>query len=257
MHGRSFSSFVIFISLFACGKNAPHSEIQRKPEQTSSDVSVDGKGEMQRDSLLTKTRRAERASLFGHSLVSFTVGERGGFGSPEFSLGAPEGCGERCGNTSGIVSLGRGGKIVLKFAQPVANGPGVDLIVFENAFRRAGGDIFFEPGEVSVSPDGIQWATFPCLVNTPAPNGCAGYAPVLLSPEGTIRADDAERAGGDLFDFDNLPDGQPQGPYLFVRITDRSHEIAAPDRFHTACGDRACGFDLDGVVGRYRVSSAQ
>ncbi|MCA2961644.1 MAG: hypothetical protein IOD12_15450 [Silvanigrellales bacterium] len=205
------------------------------------------------------TRLPMAARLFAGSVVSFLVGERGGYGLPEFALGQPEGCGARCGNTSGVVSLGRGGALVLKFEEAVADGPGIDLIVFENAFRRAGGDVFFEPGEVSLSVDGIQWHTFPCNVNAPAPNGCAGFAPVLLSPEGDTLADDVERAGGDAFDFATLAQVQPNapmGPFLYVRIVDRSNDIVSPDRFHTACGDTACGFDLDGVVGRYRVSSA-
>jgi hypothetical protein len=191
---------------------------------------------------------AVRATVFGQEIVAFVVGDEGGYGSLEFTLGAPLGCGPSCGNTSSVLSLGRGGQVTLKFSQPLVDGPGADLIVFENPFALASGNVFFEPGEVSVSADGASWFTFPCRAEAPAPNGCAGYAPVLTRPDNGIEPGDVARAGGDTFDFAALP---AQGPFRYVRVTDRSASLVAPTRFHRDCGPTRCGFDLDAVVGLF------
>jgi len=60
------------------------------------------------------------------------------------------------GNSTAIVSLGRGGSIVLGFDPPIANGPGPDLAVFENGFS----DDFLELGVVEVSSDGEHYLRF-------------------------------------------------------------------------------------------------
>ena len=145
-------------------------------------------------------------------------------------------------------SLGWGGAISLKLATLIFDGPGPDLLVFENPFVRISGDVFSEPGEVSVSADGLEWVTFPCRVGDTAPNGCAGYGPVFSDPENGVPPDDTERAGGDAFDFATLP---VQGPFRYVRVKDKTSDLAAPTRFHRECGPTRCGFDLDAVVGIY------
>lgn len=65
--------------------------------------------------------------------------------------------------TAPVVSLGDGGVIVLNFAQPIRNGPGPDLAVFENSFS----DTFLELAFVSVSSDGVIFTRFPCVSLTP------------------------------------------------------------------------------------------
>ncbi|MSQ79606.1 MAG: T9SS type A sorting domain-containing protein [Flavobacteriaceae bacterium] len=55
-----------------------------------------------------------------------------------------------------IVSLGDGGAAILTFSSPIADGPGADFAVFENAFN----DSFLELAHVEVSSDGKQFFRF-------------------------------------------------------------------------------------------------
>lgn len=57
------------------------------------------------------------------------------------------------------VSLGNGGALTFTFDRPIADGPGLDLAVFENGFSAA----FLELGWVEVSSDGVHFARFPSL----------------------------------------------------------------------------------------------
>lgn len=63
---------------------------------------------------------------------------------------------------NGVVSLGDGGTAVLTFPKPIADGPGPDFAVFENAFL----DNFLELAFVEVSSDGIRFVRFPAISNT-------------------------------------------------------------------------------------------
>jgi hypothetical protein len=83
---------------------------------------------------------------------------------PEAALGPAEGDG------ISVVSLGRGGQIVLTFDRPISDGPGWDLAVFENGF----GDSFLELGWVEVSSDGIHFVRFPNYSATANPVGAFG-----------------------------------------------------------------------------------
>lgn len=167
-------------------------------------------------------------------VVSFIPGEGGGHNAhklPDVVLGPPKGAGEVAGNIDDVLSLGEGGVIVLELGLDVVDGDGPDLAVFENAFRF-GASVFAEPGEVSVSVDGEEWATFPCAPDEPAPNGCAGYAPVLKDDEGTLSPGEL---GGDLFDLADVGVTRAR----FVRIEDVGER-----RF----GDEGMtGFDLDAL----------
>src|SRR5439155_282011 len=83
-------------------------------------------------------------------------------------------------------SLGLGGSIVLEFTDNVVvDGPGPDFTVFENPFLVRGtttGVPYAEPGTVSVSADGVHWATFPCALDQPPYYpGCAGVYPVFAN----------------------------------------------------------------------------
>jgi hypothetical protein len=96
-------------------------------------------------------------------------------GSGAAALGVPDG---------GIVSLGDGGSITLRFAQPIIDGPGFDLAVFENSFS----DTFLELAFVEVSSNGTDFFRFP-----------ADYAPASAPPS---------QIGGfgsvDTTEYDNL-----------------------------------------------------
>jgi hypothetical protein len=201
-------------------------------------VSVDGGYAGPDGSVLPKER-------FASGVVSFEPGECGGFGLPELPeivLGPPVGGGTLLGGLD-VVSLGRGGSIVLSFAPTeIVDGPGADFVVFENAFF-AGGDPsqpFAELAEVSVSEDGQTWKTFPCTATEYPYGQCAGWRPVRSSPGNGISPLDPEVAGGDPFDLADVGLSRAK----FVRIVDKGTQACSPP----PAGANNGGFDLDAVA---------
>lgn len=86
------------------------------------------------------------------------------FGSADNALG-PAAC-----NVYEVVSLGDGGELTLTFDLPIRDGPGDDLVVFENGFA-SGGFVYAELAFIEVSSDGLTFARFPAvsLTATPVP----------------------------------------------------------------------------------------
>lgn len=203
---------------------------------------------------------------------------------PEIVLGPPVGGGEYSGSAD-IVSLGAkinndreasapyGGTITLRFDDNiVANGPGPDFVIFENAFRLAGTDNYFiEPAVVEVSVDGVTFYRFPFdfvphfnaagELNLFNPfcyaRGFAGVHPVYssnASPDPTK----PQIAGGDPFDLSDIPGADLQW-ISYVRITSTGdnwlidadgdavrHSNSSP--FFGASGRGNSGFDLDAAA---------
>jgi hypothetical protein len=182
---------------------------------------------------------------YASSVESFEPGIGAGYNQdklPGIVLGPPHPVGN--GRDSGsldVLSLGAGGQIVLGFGElGIVDGPGPDLIVFENAFWP-GGDasaVFYELAEVSVSEDGETWQTFVCDTagdgdgNFP---GCAGFTPTLAYDPVTLVPLDPERSGGDVFDLADLGLAKAR----FVKLRDL--ETLPP-------GGTTSGFDLDAVA---------
>jgi hypothetical protein len=196
------------------------------------------------------------ADRFVTGVVSFEPGACAGFGAssmPQIVEGPPVGAGSDHGSTD-VVSLGTGGTIVLSFApNAIVDGPGPDFIVFENPFWVSGNsnDVFAEPGEVSVSDDGVAWQTFPCnpTVDPNSAHGtgvsppygqCAGWHVVNSSPTNGISPVDPAVAGGDAFDLADL--GVSEARY--VRIVDRTLETCAD----AGARPNNDGFDLDAIA---------
>lgn len=182
-----------------------------------------------------------RADRFATKVVSFTPGACAGFGAnrmPDIVLGPPSGASAGQGSTD-VVSLGTGGEIVLSFEpNALVDGPGVDLLVFENAFLKAGTDeTFAEPGEVSVSDDGETWTTFPCTATAAPWGACAGWHAVAQSGPGVSPVDPA-KAGGDPYDLADLGVTRAR----FVRIRDVGGQRCASTSVNTN------GFDLDAIA---------
>lgn len=178
---------------------------------------------------------------FVDRVVSYRIGDGGGKNEdrlPKIVLGAPQGGGLLKAGTD-VFSLGRGGEIVLEFTDnEVIDGPGPDLLIFENAFLQEPGNNphlgFFELARVEVSADGESWQGFPYDSGTK--KGCAGWNPVLAnSEENAIPPDQVEKAGGDPFDLQDLK----LESIRFVRITDLGNSLG---------NDKTVGFDLDAVV---------
>lgn len=196
------------------------------------------------------------ASRFITSVVSFTPGSCAGFGQeamPQIVEGPPVGGGSTHGSTD-VVSLGNGGSIVVSFApNAIVDGPGPDFIVFENPFWIDGdpGGVYAEPGQVSVSDDGMTWQTFPCTptydpsasdgTGTEPPYGsCGGWHIIYSSPTNGISPFDPATAGGDAFDLADLGVTHAR----FVRIVN----MTAEDCPEAGPGPITNGFDLDAIA---------
>lgn len=163
-------------------------------------------------------------------------GPGAGFGQdrfPDVVLGPPQGSGTSSGSLD-VLALGREGVIELEFTDLIAiDGPGVDLLVFENPFGT-----FFETGVVSVSADGLDWREFPCAagdVDAGFP-GCAGTKVVHGNPSMGVSATDPAVAGGDGYDLSLVGLTSAR----FVRVRD-----SGANRFY---GPPGGGFDLDAVA---------
>ncbi|MCU0656507.1 MAG: cell surface protein [Polyangiaceae bacterium] len=182
------------------------------------------------------------ASPFAVEVVRFSPGPGATFGQdrmPGVVLGPPEGGGDGQGGLD-VVSLGVGGEIVLRLGVDAVDGPGADLVIFENPFLygASGDQVWKEPGEVSVSEDGERWATFPCEPSDLEGTHCAGWRPVYSSTESGIDAL-SEEAGGDRLDLAVV--GVKRARY--VKIVDRTKAVAPP----------SAGFDLDAVAVLHRA----
>ncbi|MCX7763502.1 MAG: hypothetical protein N2253_01240 [Bacteroidia bacterium] len=144
-----------------------------------------------------------------------------------------------CADPCQVVSLGKGGFIALEFEPPIADGPGPDFIVFENAFRYGNGQVFDEWMIVSVSQDGVNWVVFPFDSVTGV--GLAGRTPTgCATCAGPIDWRDPAQAGGDAFDLAIV--GIPWAKY--VRVEDATR-WQPPDRLAA---------DLDGVVAIHQLA---
>lgn len=171
---------------------------------------------------------------FADALVSFTPGEGAGFGQdalPDVVLGPPEGLGERMGSTD-VLSLGAEGEVVLRFDEPIVDGEGADLIVFENPFVA-----WIETGFVAASADGESFREWPCDPDDAEGGypGCAGVRPVYANSTNGIDPTDPEAAGGDPFDLAEI--GLAEASWIRIRDSGRN-AYASPTG----------GFDLDALA---------
>lgn len=183
-----------------------------------------------------------RDPRFAVGVVDFQPGDGAGFGMdrfPDVVLGPPRGRGTFDGSTD-VLSLGRGGSIVVEVGTEIVDGEGADFVVFENAFYTAGTMTpFADPGFVAVSEDGESFVELPCAATAaPGYEGCAGVEPVLANvdlAEGDGSVAFEPDAGGDRFDLAAFGIGRAR----FVRIRDSSEG--------PRMGGDTEGFDLDAV----------
>ena len=177
---------------------------------------------------------------FAVGVTAFEPGTQAGFGQdrlPDVVLGPPRGTGDAAQSTD-VVSLGVGGSITLELGVAAIDGPGADLIVFENAFRVGGtGPLFAEPGHVALSEDGETFVELPCAPEIEGFPGCAGVSAVYANADDNdIDPDDLGEAGGDAVDVA----GTGLSRARFVRIRD-----SGIDR---GFGAPSGGFDLDAIA---------
>ncbi len=167
-------------------------------------------------------------------------------GSPESALGPAL--------ENGVISLGDGGSITLRFQTPVADGPGPDLAVFENGFD----DQFLELAFVEVSSDGQHFVRFPAYSETQTQTQLGGFG--LLDARNLHNLAGKYRVGfGTPFDLAELPADPALNTQQihFVRIIDVVGRIfpsaASTDALGRPINDPfptpypTGGFDLDAV----------
>ena len=164
---------------------------------------------------------AQTKSIFATRVVAQNTNNNAGGGifKAQNALGAPSGGGLAAGGTH-VHSLGVGGSLTLGFDVILTDGPGADLVVFENPFLTGpGSSVFAEVIYVEVSSDGKQFARFPsyyyglassggsfAVSNVNMFRGLAGVCPVLAGSARHPKADpqDVVTGGGDALDLADL-----------------------------------------------------
>lgn len=146
-----------------------------------------------------------------------------------------------------IVSLGNQGRMTLWFPNPIADGPGADFAVFENAFD----DNFLELAFVEVSSDGVNFFRFPSDSRTSSKVGAFGS----VDPTNLSGLAGKYRGGyGTPFDLAGLADSPllDKGNVRFVRIVDIKGDGSEQDSGGHVIYDPyptvgSAGFDLDAI----------
>ncbi|MFZ9755696.1 MAG: T9SS C-terminal target domain-containing protein [Bacteroidia bacterium] len=181
----------------------------------------------------------------GFKQINLPDSGRASVGEPENACGKP-------GN--GLVSLGDAGRAILEFSPPIANGPGFDFAVFENAFN----DSFLELAHVEVSSNGIDWVRFPSqsLTQTQTQTPAFGYT----QPQRIHNLAGKYRSPyGTPFDLDELKDSNRIDLQwiVYVRIMDAVGSVDSSWGSRDASGRLindpwpspfpSSGFDLEAV----------
>lgn len=174
-----------------------------------------------------------------------SAGPKASFGEPGAALGPSNGS---------VVSLGDGGYALLSFDPPIANGPGFDFAVFENAFS----DTYLELAFVEVSSDGERFVRFPSESLTDTLNQVGTFG--LLNPTQIHNLAGKYRIfWGTPFDLEELSDshGLDLNQIRYVRIVDVVGSISDSFAQRDANGRKindpyptafeSGGFDLDAV----------
>ena len=156
-------------------------------------------------------------------------------------------------DTYPVVSLGDGGRATLTFSQPLADGPGPDLAVFENSIN----DTFLELAFVEVSSDGSHFARFPAVSLTPVDLQVGSFAGVDTTDIHNL-AGKYKGGYGTPFDLADINDPNLNTAAItHVRVIDVVGTIAAPYASTDSAGNiindpyrtnfTSGGFDLDAV----------
>ncbi len=216
--------------------------------------------------VVTRERTFEtEGDAYADSVLSFSAGSSAGYGEQSWVLGPPVDTGVFQGSLD-VLSLGLDGTIEVEFTDNViVDGAGPDFTVFENPFLEIGIDLFTdppfsEPGEVSVSQDGVTWFAFPCALDPglgPYFPGCAGVYPSIsdandpATPHASIPTSTPieelvdqdffafpmpEGSGGDSFDLADV--GLAWARFVRIQSADFNTGVTGPNN---------AGFDLDAV----------
>jgi len=175
-----------------------------------------------------------------------SLGEFPPLNDPTRALGVEDGA---------LVTLGAAGSLTVSFAEPIADRPGDDLVVYENALvlPEFGGN-YVDLAFVEVSSDGSVFARFPTSSGVSGPVGQFGLIdPALLVGFAGVSLADAF----DLADLLGLPEvtsgAVDTGAIRYVRILDVIGDGSASDSLgnplydpHPSQGNT--GIDLDAIA---------
>jgi len=199
---------------------------------------------------------------------------------PTRMLGAPKGLGANMGSTD-TYTLGVGGQVVLELDARAVDGPGTDLVVYENPFVVLGSffDTWVELCTVEVSTTGFDWIAFPTQYLGPQgpfnpliglPNwwfrGFAGVSTFAASSEpGGTSPLDIVHGGGDAFDLADLAGDPLVAAGLvdlqnirYVRLTDvqAGQETDGSGHIVWDCGDvDFAATDIDAICATNNTAS--
>jgi hypothetical protein len=133
--------------------------------------------------------------------------------------GPPEGKGAFKGSLDVVENVET---LTVEFQSPIVDGPGADVVVFENVFNISGQPFrrSLEPARLSFSRDGQSWSSHPTeLQDARAPgnfrhyDGFAGITPTYATPSNGLSPNDPA-AGGDPFDLARV--GLERARYLRI-----------------------------------------
>ncbi len=214
---------------------------------------------------------ADPLSTWADEVVSAPGQSDAPFGDPALAVNGARGAGSFAGGVD-VYALGANdddATLVVRWSgRRLVDGPGTDLVVFENAFDVAPGVRFMDPAVVEVSADGTHFVAFAHSYEAAEASewsadpsvwvGFAGVTPVLLH-ESDLVVDpfDPIVAGGDGFD---LADLDPVAAaevlalgVLSVRITSALAAVNPETGQFYPHDPVANGSDIDAVYGRMLV----
>lgn len=191
------------------------------------------------------------------SVVELSRGPRN-LANPNAGLATAGAAGDALGDGASIVSLGDGGSITLGFDRAIVDGPGADLVVFENGFA-SGPAYYLELAFVEVSSDGANFFRFDAVSLTPTDVQVGSFG--LLDPTNLDNLAGKYVSGfGVPFDLGELTGISPLldvNDVRFVRIVDVvgavAPALASCDSLGNEVNDpwptefASGGFDLDAV----------
>lgn len=177
------------------------------------------------------------------------------YGSVSNATGPPDVTSGYTGNPYPVVSLGDGGYLTVDFSSPIADIPGLDFAVFENAFTAT----FLELAYVEVSSDGVNFFRFPSVSLTQTLTQVGGYGTLDASNLYNL-AGKAPGGSGTPFDLAQLRKYQPAldiNRITQIRIIDVVGSLSLAHRSLDSLGNpindpyptdfTSSGFDLDAV----------
>ena len=148
----------------------------------------------------------------------------------------------------------------------LANGPGNDLVVFENPFDTSQGP-FMDLVIVEVSRDGVNFRPLAhdyvttdetvYVRQLTAWVGFAGKTSVAFDSDTTVDPFDRAASGGDQFDLDDIVGDDAEAVAMRADGITQVRLVTAPSRINPDTGalyvadEYSNGADIDGVFGRY------